>query len=79
MAGGVACLGARGSMVEHQPRLLGSRVRFPARVIGEFFLFLPKLHFQFLFPLSLSSFPSTVCFRSKRTFRNHLVLHYSTV
>ena len=51
-------------MVEHQPRLLGSRVRFPA---GAFAIFsVPKLHFQFPFPLSLtlsflsSSFPFLV-------------------
>ena len=34
LAGDVACLG--GSMVEHQPRLLGFRVRFPAGAIAIF-------------------------------------------
>ena len=52
LAGDVACLG--GSMVEHQPRLLGSRARFPAGAFTIFFPFLPKLHFQFPFLLSLS-------------------------
>ena len=57
LAGDIACLG--GSMVEHQPRLLGSRVRFPAGAFA-IFLFLPQLHFQFPFPLSLPlSFPSS--------------------
>ena len=56
--GDVACLG--GSMVEHQPRCWGPG--FDSR-LGRFFPFLPKLHFQFPFPLSLplyfpsSSFP----------------------
>ena len=56
LAGDIACLG--GSMVEHQRRLLGSRVRFPAGAFA-IFPFLPKLHFQFPFPflLSLSPFP----------------------
>ena len=56
LAGDIACLG--GSMAEHQPRLLGSRVRFPAGVFA-IFPFLPKLHFQFPFPFLLpsSSFP----------------------
>ena len=66
LAGDVACLG--GSMVEHRPRLLGFRVRFPAGALV-FFPFLPKLHFQFccllclpvLFPL-----PSTFRLRFKR-------------
>ena len=35
-------------MVEHQPRLLGSRFRFPWGVC-HFFPFLPKLHFQLPF------------------------------
>ena len=44
-----------GSMVEHQPRLLGSQVRFPAGAFAIFFPLLPKLHFQFpSFSLSLS-------------------------
>ena len=43
-------------MVEHQPRLLGSRVRFPAGAFAIFFPFLPKLHFQFPFPPFPSSF-----------------------
>ena len=45
-------------MVEHQPRLLGSRVRLRLGRL-RFFPFLPKLHFQFPFPclLSLSPFP----------------------
>ena len=53
LAGDVACLG--GSMVEHQPRLLGSRVRFPAGAFA-IFPFLPKLHFQSPFSLFPSSF-----------------------
>ena len=73
LAGDVACLG--GSLEEHQPRLLGSRVRFLAGVSAVFFPFLPKLHFQFPFLLSLlSSFPfpsrdlpSTFHLRLKRT------------
>ena len=47
-------------MVEHQARLLGSQVQFPA---GAFtiFPFLPKLHSQFPSPIlfSLSPFPSS--------------------
>ena len=50
LAGDIACLG--GWMVEHQPRLLGSRVRFLAGAFA-FFSFLPKHHFQFPFLLSL--------------------------
>ena len=51
----VACLG--GSMVEHQPRLLGSRVRFPA---GAFAIFsVPaKASLPIPFLLSLSPFLS---------------------
>ena len=48
------------SLLEHQPRLLGSRVRFPAGAFA-IFPFLSKLHFHFPFLLSLSSsfpFPS---------------------
>ena len=37
-------------MVEHQPRLLGSRVRFRAGAFAMFLPFLPKLHFEFPFP-----------------------------
>ena len=53
--GGVACAG--GSLVEYQPRLLGSWIpgpRFDTR-LGRlrFFPFLPKLHFQFPFPFLL--------------------------
>ena len=47
LAGDVACLG--GPKIEHQPRLLGSQVRFPAGAFA-IFPFLPKLHFQFPFP-----------------------------
>ena len=49
LSGDVVCLG--GSIVEHQPRLLGCN----------FFRFCQKLHFQFPFPflLSLSLFPSS--------------------
>ena len=55
LASDVACLG--GSMVERQPRLLGSRVRFPAGAFA-IFPFLPKLHFQFPFhPFPSSFFP----------------------
>ena len=71
LAGDVTCLG--GSVVEHQPRLLGSRVRFSAGRL-RFFPFLPKLHFQFPFPflfLSLSlSLRPFVC--AKKT---HLRIH----
>ena len=72
LAGDVACLG--GSMVEHQPRLLGSRVRFP---VGAFAIFsvsakaslpisLPP-PFPFLFlslplPFLSSSFPFDLSF-----------------
>ena len=47
----IACLGC--SILEHQPRLLGSG--FDSR-LGRlrFFPFLPKLHFQFPFPFLLS-------------------------
>ena len=65
LAGDVACLG--GSMVEHQPHLLGSRVRFPAGAFAIFFPFLPKLHFQFPFP-SLLSLPLPFPFRLPSTF-----------
>ena len=50
LAGDVACLG--GSMVEHQPRLLGSRVRFPA---GAFAIF--SVSAKASLPISLSPFP----------------------
>ena len=52
LAGDVACLG--GSMVEHQPGLLGSRVRFPA---GAFAIFCVSAKASF--PISLPSFPSS--------------------
>ena len=63
LAGDVACLG--GSMVEDQPRLLGSRVRFPAGAFAIFFRFCHwKLHFQFPFPspFDLSFVLKTACF-----------------
>ena len=64
LADDVACLG--GSMVEHQPRLLGSRVGFPAGLFA-IFPFLPKLHFQVPFLLSLPlpayPFPLPMIFR----------------
>ena len=47
-----ACLG--GSMVEHQPRLMGSRVRFPA---GAFAIF--SVSAKASLPISLSPFPSS--------------------
>ena len=47
LAGDVACLG--GSMVEHQPCLLGSQVRFPA---GEFVIF--SVSAKASLPISLS-------------------------
>ena len=50
LAGDVACLG--GSMVEHQPRLLGSRVRFPA---GAFAIF--SVSAKASLPISLPPFP----------------------
>ena len=50
LAGDVACLG--GVMVEHQPRLLGSRVRFPA---GAFAIF--SVSAKASLPISLSPFP----------------------
>ena len=50
LAGDVACLG--GSMVEHQPRLLGSRVWFPA---GAFAIF--SVSAKASLPISLSPFP----------------------
>ena len=74
LAGDVACLG--GSMVEDQPCLLGSRVRFPA---GKFaiFPFLPKLHFQFPFLLSLPlHFPLSFPFNLSRALKAHS-LHLS--
>ena len=46
LPGDVACLG--GSMLEHQPRLPGPRVLFPAGAFAMFSL-LPKLHCQFPF------------------------------
>ena len=65
LAGDVACLS--GSMVEHQPHLLGFRVRFPAGAFA-IFPFLPKLHFQFPFPFLLS-FPLPFPFPLPPTFR----------
>ena len=50
LAGDVACLS--GLMVEHQPRLLGSRVRFPA---GAFAIF--SVSAKASLPISLSPFP----------------------
>ena len=50
LAGDVACLGD--SMVEHQPRLLGSRVWFPA---GAFAIF--SVSAKASLPISLSPFP----------------------
>ena len=52
LAGDVACLG--GSMVEHQPCLLGSRVRFPA---GAFAIF--SVSAKASLPISLPPFPSS--------------------
>ena len=52
LAGDIACLG--GSMVEHQPRLLGSRVRFPA---GAFAIFSVSVKASLPISLSLSPFP----------------------
>ena len=62
LAGDIACLG--GSMVEHQPRLLGSRIRFPAGTFAIFSVSVPKLHYQFPIPflLSLSPFPFSIPF-----------------
>ena len=54
LAGDVACLG--GSMVEHQPRLLGSRVWFPA---GAFAIFSVSAKASLPISLSLSPFPSS--------------------
>ena len=50
LAGDVAFLG--GSMVEHQLRLLGSRVQFPAGVFATFFSVSAKASL----PISLSPF-----------------------
>ena len=63
LAGDIACLG--GSMVEHQPHLLGSR-RFPAGVFAIFSVSakaslpipFPFLPFPFSFPSSSFPFPS---------------------
>ena len=74
LAGDVACLG--GSMVEHQPRLLGSRVRFPAGAFAIFSvsakaslpIFLPPFHSSFFLFLFISfplPFPSTFRLRFK--------------
>ena len=52
LAGDVACLG--GLMVEHQPRLLGSRVRFPAGVFAIF-----SVSVKASLPISLSPFLSS--------------------
>ena len=52
LAGDIACRG--GSMVEHQPRLLGSRVRFPA---GAFAIFSVSAKASLPIFLSLSPFP----------------------
>ena len=47
-------------MVEHQPRLLGSRVRFPAGAFAVFFRFCQSFTSNFPFTLSLPlSFPSS--------------------
>ena len=54
LTGDVACLG--GSMVEHQPRLLGSPVRFPA---GAFAIFSVSAKASLPISLSLSPFPSS--------------------
>ena len=76
--GDVACtICPGGSMAEHQPRLLGSRVRFPARTFA-IFPFLPKLHLQFPFLLSLPfpfpfPLPSTFRLCSKRTLRYYVI------
>ena len=55
LAGDIACLG--GSMVEHQPRLLGSRVRFPAGAFAMFFRFCQS--FTSNFPSPPPPFPSS--------------------
>ena len=61
------------SMVEHQLHLLGSQVRFPAGTFAIFFPFLPKLHFQFPFLLSLP-FPLPSTFRLRlKTHSSHLL------
>ena len=52
LAGDIACLG--GSTVEHQPRLLGFRVRFPA---GAFAIFSVSAKASLPISLSLSPFP----------------------
>ena len=48
-------------MVEHQPRLLGSRVRFPAGVFAIFSVSAKSFTSNFPFPFSflLSPFPSS--------------------
>ena len=80
LAGDVACLG--GLMVEHQPRLLGSRVWFPAGAFAIFFRFCqsftsnsppPPLSFPLSFPSS--SFP--FLFLSLRPFVCALKSHSS--
>ena len=52
LAGDIACLGS--SMVEHQPRLLGFRVRFPA---GAFAIFSVSAKAPLPISLSFSPFP----------------------
>ena len=76
-AGDVTCLG--GSVVEHQPRLLGSRVWFPAGAFAISSVSPKALHpIPFFLSLSLSpplpfSLPSTFRFRLK-TYSSHLSL-----
>ena len=71
LAGDVACLG--GSMVEHQPRLLGSRVRFPAGAFAIFFRFCQSFTsnfpFPFSFPFLFLSLPLPFPFPLPPTFR----------
>ena len=57
LAGDVACLG--GSMVEHQPRLLGSGVRFPGWGVCDFFRFGQSFtsNFPFVSPFPSYTFP----------------------
>ena len=78
LAGCVDCLG--GSMVEHQPRLLGSR-SFPDWVICDFFRFYQSFTsnfpfpFPFSFPFLVLSFPRPFPFPLPPTFRLRTLVH----
>ena len=84
LAGDIACLG--GSMVEHQPRLLGFRVRFPAGAFASFSVsakaslpFPFPFSFPFLLspplPLPSSSFPFPSPFDLSFALKTHLRIY----